>query len=69
MADILSPYQDETYRNDVTEAAKERDSISQGRRKGIQTKEGVETHQRLWVSAIMRLMKRRNLLGEDWVRG
>jgi len=69
LSGLLSPYHDQKYRSDLAMAAKERDTIRMGRRRGVTPKEAIETHQRLWLESLMRLMKRHKLLGEEWVRG
>lgn len=74
LADVLAPYQDAKYEGDLTAAAISRGEILRhGLKDGVLTliekKEAVDIHQRLWLAAIMRLMKRRNFLGEEWVRG
>jgi len=69
MNDLLSPFKDETYETDILEAAKLREEVADGKVKGVEPSEATDTHQELWLSAIMRLMKRRGLLGETWIRG
>jgi hypothetical protein len=46
-----------------------RDLTHQGKIEGVETTEATDTHQELWLAALMRLMKRRGLLGETWIRG
>lgn len=74
LADILSPYKDQKYSDEMETAAKVREQVlkaglSDGNLTLLERKEAVQAHQRLWLSAIMRLMKRRRFLGEEWVRG
>jgi hypothetical protein len=69
LTDLLSPFQDETFGGDIQEAAKMRDLTHQGKIEGVETTEATDAHQELWLAALMRLMKRRGLLGETWIRG
>ncbi|SRR6266540_2202545 len=54
---ILSPREDDRYRARLIEIGKRR---KVGRSDGYQYE---------WLAALMQLMKRKGLLGEDWVRG
>lgn len=76
LTDLLAPYQDmdESFSEDMKTAVKMRDQIykdglSDGVLTVVERKEAVDTHQRLWLAAIMRMLKRRGLLGETWIRG
>jgi hypothetical protein len=69
LTDLLSPHQDEIFAGDIWLAAKIRDLANQGRVPGLEKNEATDTHQELWLAALMRLMKRRGLLGETWIRG
>lgn len=74
LQDVLAPFHDPRYETDMSSAKTVRDRIlKEGLNDGVLTliekKEAVDTHQRLWLEAIMRLMKRHNFLGEEWVRG
>jgi len=74
LSDILSPYKDPKFGEDMETAAHVRSQvIEEGMKDGnltlLERKEAVQTHQRLWLAAVMRLMKRRRFLGEEWVRG
>ena len=74
MDSLLAHFQDAEYHAALSEASKVRTRlIKEGMKDGnltlIERKEAVDTHQRLWLSAIMRMMKRHGLLGETWIRG
>jgi hypothetical protein len=74
LSDFLTAYQDDQFRHDLIVAANERarivaDATTRSDGGIFDVKEAVNVHQRLWLQAIMRLMKRRNMVGEDWVRG
>jgi hypothetical protein len=71
LSDFLTAYQDDQYRADLIKASNERSRIVSKQDGGtiFDVREAVNVHQRLWLQAIMRLMKRRNMVGEDWVRG
>ena len=75
MDSLLAHFQDSEYHADLQEASKARKEIltqglkNDGKLDAIERKEAVDTHQRLWLSAIMRMMKRHGLLGETWIRG
>lgn len=64
LTDLLTPYQDGEYGEDIQSAADERGRLLKGG-----SKEAVDAHQRLWLSSLMRMMKRHGLLGETWIRG
>lgn len=76
LTDLLAPYKDldPEFAIDMETAAKFRDRIykeglSDGHLTLLEQKEAVDTHQRLWLAAIMRMLKRRGLLGETWIKG
>lgn len=70
LTDLLTPYHDADYKDDMDQARETRDRISSGEMpEGIDRKEAVDAHQRLWLAALMRMLKRRGLLGETWIRG
>jgi len=74
IADLLTPFHDAEYGTDMDKAKEMRQELlEEGKSDGnltlIERKEAVDVHQRLWLSALMRMMKRRGLLGETWIRG
>ena len=75
LEDSLTGYADETYREQVKKAETVRNIIlarsveEDGKPKPFSVKEAVDVHQRMWHRAIVRLMTRKGLLGEEWVRG
>jgi hypothetical protein len=74
IADLLTPFHDAEYGTDMDTAKEMRQELlEEGKSDGnltlIERKEAVDVHQRLWLSALMQMMKRRGLLGETWIRG
>lgn len=74
LEDTLNPYLDDEYRADMEKAKDTRDRIlkdglSDGELTLIERKEAVDIHQRLWYSALRRLMKREGFDGETWIKG
>lgn len=80
LTDLLTPYLDGQYQEDIGNAAEARTNIAAG--KGLDgrlhaedddghltPREAVPVHQRLWLAALMAMMKRHGLLGETWIRG
>ena len=74
LTDLLTPYQDGAYEEEMETVKTMRDRIlKEGMTDGnltlIERKEASDVHQRLWLAALMRMMKRHGLLGETWIRG
>lgn len=74
LEDTLTNLHDEAYRTDMEQAAKTRDALyrdglADGDLTLIERKEAVDAHQRLWLAALMRMLKRGGLLGETWIKG
>src|SRR3989304_5661597 len=74
IADLLTPFHDADYGTDMDKAREMRQELlEEGKSDGnltlIERKEAVDVHQRLWLAALMQMMKRRGLLGETWIRG
>jgi len=74
MDSLLAHFHDPQYNEDLTTAAWTRERlVGEGLKDGVLTlierKEAVDTHQRMWLSALIRMMKRHGLLGETWIRG
>lgn len=65
LTDLLTPYQDGDYQDAIGQAAEKRDEMM-GQK---ESREAVTTHQRMWLAALMTMMKRHGLLGETWIRG
>jgi hypothetical protein len=74
MDSLLAHFHDTFYFSDLTQASNVRkglikDGLKDGVLTMIERKEAVDTHQRMWLSALIRMMKRHGLLGETWIRG
>ena len=57
------------FDKDKKEANEKRDDIEKGNVKNVKPKEALELHQSLWLGAIIRLMKRFDLLGDEHLIG
>lgn len=71
LEDTLAPYivLDSDYTADTAQAKSMRDRALKSDLKEVESKEAIDIHQRLWLAALMRMLKRRGLLGETWIRG
>lgn len=70
MTNLMAPYLDDEFRKELKISSVVRDQILRNNNgSGLSEKEAVDVHQGMWLAALMRLMKRRGLLGEDWIRG